>query len=99
MRGTLAVPATFWLTLGLYPIWGLAQQFALQNFIARNLVGMIPSSLGLALVAAALFSASHYPRMELVVLTLVGGIFFTWIYRRHPNLWAVGIALQVMHGG
>ena len=29
-----------------------------------------------------------------MVLTLGAGFFFTLIYRRHPNLWAVGI----LHG-
>ena len=38
-----------------------------------------------------MFAASHYPRLELVVLTFVAGIFLTLIYRRAPNLWAIGI--------
>ena len=86
------LPVTFWLTLALYPIWGIAQQFALQNFIARNVAGFIKAPLMLAFVAAILFAISHYPRLELVGLTLVAGTIFTMIYRRHPNIWAVGTA-------
>jgi membrane protease YdiL (CAAX protease family) len=90
--GSLTLPATFWVTLALYPVWGVAQQFALQNLIARNFVGVFSNPTALAVAAAVLFGISHYPRLELVVLTLISGIFFTLIYRRRPNLWAVGIA-------
>lgn len=86
------LPKTFWLTVALYPIWGIAQQFALQNFIANNLTGLVSRPLFLAVSAALLFAVSHYPRLELVALSLVAGVFFTLIYRKTPNLWAVGTA-------
>jgi hypothetical protein len=89
--GTLPLPTTFWLTAGLYPVWGIAQQFALQNLIARNLRELLRRPAAIALVATLLFSGAHYPRLGLVALTLVAGFFFTWIYQRQPNLWAVGI--------
>lgn len=89
--GTLPLPATFWITLAVYPIWGIAQQFALQNLIARNLAGPMRNPVAIAVTASVLFAASHYPRLELVALTFGAGIFFTLIYRRFPNLWAVGI--------
>ena len=40
--GRLPLPRTFWLVLALYPLWGLAQQFALQDMVARNLRALIP---------------------------------------------------------
>lgn len=86
------LPRTFWLTVALYPVWGIAQQFALQNLIARNIAGLLSGPLAIAAVAALLFAISHYPRLELVALTFVAGIIFTLIYRRFPNLWAVGTA-------
>lgn len=91
-----SLPGAFWMTIALYPVWGVAQQFALQNFIAKNLSCVLPNRLGLAVGASALFGVSHYPRLELVALTFVGGIFFTLIYRKFPNLWAVGIAHGVL---
>jgi len=94
--GSLALPRTFWLTVALYPIWGVAQQFALQNLIARNLVGVLSNPLAIAGVSSALFGMSHYPRLDLMLLTLVAGVFFTLIYRRLPNLWAVGIVHGVL---
>jgi len=90
------LPGTFWLSLALYPIYGIAQQFALQSLVARNLAGWIANPIALAGVAAGLFAVSHYPRGELVLLTGIGGWCMTWIYRRIPNLWAVGIAHGVL---
>jgi membrane protease YdiL (CAAX protease family) len=86
------LPRTFWLTAALYPVWGIAQQFALQNLIARNIAGVVSKRLAIAALAALLFAASHYPRLELVALTFVAGIFFTLNYLRYPNLWVVGTA-------
>lgn len=94
--GSLALPGTFWVTLLLYPAWGTTQQFALQNLIARNLAGLLSKPLAVALVASTLFSVSHFPRLELVVLTFVAGVFFTLIHRRFPNLWAVGIVHGIL---
>ena len=92
LAGSVARPWGFWLTLALYPIWGTMQQFALQNLIARNVAGLVSHPAAVAGVAATLFAASHVPRWPLVSLTLVSGFFFTLVYRRVPNLWAVGIA-------
>ncbi len=89
--GSFPLPKTFWLTLGLYPVWGTAQQFALQNFIARNLTGLLSHPVAIAGAAAVLFAASHSPRGTLVVLALFAGFLFTLVYQRFPNLWAVGI--------
>lgn len=93
---SLKLPWTFWLTVALYPLWGIAQQFALQNLIARNLAGLLPNRFALAGVSATLFGAAHYPRLPLVLLTLVSGFFFTVIHRRVPNLWAVGIVHGIL---
>ncbi|MDX1562169.1 MAG: CPBP family glutamic-type intramembrane protease, partial [Gammaproteobacteria bacterium] len=93
---TLNWSAGFWLTLLLYPIWGTAQQFALQNLIARNLTGLLSNPLAIAVAAAALFSVSHFPRYDLMFLTLFAGVFLTLGYRREPNLWAVGIVHGVL---
>ena len=90
--GSPGLPHTFWLTLVLYPVWGIAQQFALQNLIANNVAGFVARPPAIALLAAILFAVSHYPRLELVTLTLVAGFFFTWIYRKAPNLWVIGTA-------
>jgi len=93
---SLHLPLSFWLTVGVYPVWGIAQQFALQNLLARNLRPLLPHPAAVALVASVLFAVAHYPRMDLVVLTFIAGFFFTLIYGRYPNLWAVGIAHGIL---
>ena len=94
--GTIDLPRTFWLTLALYPLWGTAQQFALQNLLARNVYAFTSNMLVVSIVAAILFGASHYPRWWLVALTAGAGFPFTILYRRFPNLWAVGIAHGIL---
>ena len=94
--GTITFPHTFWLTLLLYPLWGTAQQFALQNLLARNVYAFTSNLLVVSVVASVLFGASHYPRWWLVALTAAAGFPFTILYRRFPNLWAVGIAHGIL---
>jgi len=86
--GSVSLPMTFWLTLGLYPVWGIAQQFALQNLIAKNLNGFLSHPVAVACASAMLFGMAHYPRGVLVLATILAGFFFTLIYQRFPNLWA-----------
>ncbi len=89
-------PRTFWLAVVLYPVWGIAQQFALQNLLARNLRTLVRPRVVRALLAAGLFGLAHVPLIPIVVLTLVGGFFLTWIYEHRPNLWAAGCVHGVL---
>ena len=68
--GPLSLPPTFWLVLALYPLWGIAQQFALQNLLARNVAALVPNRYAIAAIAAVLFAVAHYPRLDLVGLTI-----------------------------
>ena len=89
--GRWALPATFWVALFLYLPYGIAQQFALQALITKNLRALIgPQSVRILLVAV-LFSAVHFPNQSLMILALIAGLGFTWIYEQHPNLPAIGI--------
>ncbi len=88
----------FWLSLLLLPLWGLTQQYILQGFIYRRLqiiLGAEKKSL-LIFLAALLFALVHAPNLPLMFLTLVGGLIWTWVYERAPNLWALGISHGVM---
>ncbi|MBN1673527.1 MAG: CPBP family intramembrane metalloprotease [Kiritimatiellae bacterium] len=96
LRHRLPLPVTFWLVFALYPLWGLAQQFALQVLITRNLRGVVPRLPFRVLAASALFSASHFPNYPLMALTFLAGLGFTWLYERHRNLWAVGLAHGIL---
>ncbi len=73
-----------------YFLWALAQQFALQNMLVKNLANL-PSGVAAA-TAAALFGAVHLPRWPLALLCFAGGFGFTLVYRRFSNLYAVALA-------
>lgn len=60
-------PRTFCLAVILYPVWGIAQQFALQNLLARNLRTLVRPRVVRALLTAALFGLAHMPLIPIVV--------------------------------
>ena len=88
----------FWLSLLVVPFWGLTQQYILQGFIYRRLKRIFPAqnSYIIILMAAVLFALVHVPNLPLMFLTLVGGIVWTWVYARAPNLFVLGLSHGVM---
>lgn len=90
------LPVEFWYVLALYPLWGAAQQFVLQNFIAENLVHAVPSLTIRSLITATLFACAHLPSVELAVLTFIAGFCFTYLYHFYRNLFALGIAHGIL---
>jgi hypothetical protein len=92
VMGRLPLPDSFWLIVLLYPVYGIAQQVALQVLLNRNLRDLLPSLVIRAGVVSLLFSAAHIPNWGLVGLTWCAGAVFTWIYERHPNVLAIGVA-------
>ena len=89
--GRLPPPAGFWLILALYPAWGLAQNFLLNAMLARNLRARL-SEPAVVAVSTLLFSASHVPDLPIMGLTLLIAPIWLVLYRRHPNLWVLGVA-------
>ena len=85
------IPLTFWLVVALYPLWGIAQQFALQALLTKNLRAMVRHPVTQALCVAVLFSLAHFPNAWLMVLVFPAGLVFTLIFERHPNIWAIGL--------
>jgi hypothetical protein len=64
--------------------WGGAQQFALQTVVfneSRTVAGR-----GAVLLAAAIFACLHLPNPFLIIVTLIGGLAWCWIYSRYPNI-------------
>ncbi len=88
----------FWLSLLVVPFWGLTQQYILQGFIYRRLQRIFPAqnSYIIILIAAVLFALVHAPNLPLMLLTLIGGIVWTWVYARAPNLFVLGLSHGVM---
>ncbi len=98
VTGSLHFGQRFWLSLLLLPWWGLTQQYILQGFIYRRLklmVGAEKNALTIFL-AALLFALVHAPNAPLMLLTLIGGLVWTWVYSRAPNLLALGLSHALM---
>lgn len=88
----------FWLSLIVLPLWGLTQQYILQAFIYRRLKLILGATNTTAIIflAAFLFALVHAPNLPLMLLTLIGGLVWTWVYERAPNLVALGLSHAVM---
>lgn len=79
------------LGLALYLPWGFFQQYLLNGYLLNRLeVALSPAkSAGLA---SALFSLAHLPNWFLMLSTLALGLAANLVYRRHKNLYFLGIA-------
>jgi membrane protease YdiL (CAAX protease family) len=76
----------------LYLPWALLQQFLLQFYLAGRLHALLPYRLAIACTALA-FSAVHFPRVLVMALTVVAGVFWASNYRRYRRL----LPLTVSH--
>ncbi|MCC7397890.1 MAG: CPBP family intramembrane metalloprotease [Planctomycetes bacterium] len=95
-RGHLAVDLHLAITLLLYPLWGIAQQFLVLALFANGLDRLgLPRAAVLA-VATLGFGAAHVPNWQLVAATLVLGAWCTVLFFRHRNLWPLGLAHGVL---
>ncbi len=95
LLGHWPFPVGFWLVLGLYPVWAVAQQFLLCAVLTRGLAHWLPHR-AIPPAAGGLFALAHLPDLPLVGLTLVAGTMFTALYQRRPNLWVQGIGHAVL---
>jgi membrane protease YdiL (CAAX protease family) len=94
--------------LVLLPLSGIVQQYLLQGFIYRRIrealtgrsleedtlnKARVPLA---AFLAAACFAMIHAPNILLTVLTFTGGLIWSLIYERAPNILALGISHGLM---
>jgi len=93
----------FWTNALATPLWALVQQYVLQAFIYRRVrFLLLDDSLApderkkrvrLAILAtAAIFSTAHAPNLSLMTLTFAGGLMWSWVYERAPNLFAIALS-------
>jgi membrane protease YdiL (CAAX protease family) len=105
--GSLQSKNRSWTILISLPLWGLMQQYILQAFIYRRLrFILVPEQLSLnekalrvrlaIFAAAALFALVHAPNLPLMALSLTGGLIWSWVYERAPNLFALGLSHCLM---
>ena len=95
------------LLLAALPFWGLLQQYVLQAFIYRRLKLILLASQMSAerqaertrvaiVIAALLFGLIHAPNWPLMMLTLIAGLVWCWVYEHAPNLYAIAISHGLM---
>jgi len=103
LTGSFHRTSHFWTNLAFLPVWGLMQQYVLQGFIYRRMRFLIVDDtatpgerkrrVNLAILAtAAIFSLAHAPNLMLMLLTMIGGLMWSWVYERAPNLWVLGVS-------
>jgi membrane protease YdiL (CAAX protease family) len=76
--------------------WGLLQQYVLQSFINRRAQIIWGPGLVSVIVTAVVFAGLHFPNPWLMVVTLIGGLVWAFVYQRAPNLFALAISHSLM---
>jgi membrane protease YdiL (CAAX protease family) len=79
------------LALFAYLPWGVVQQYMINGYFL-NRFDRAFSPRAAAWLTAVLFAAAHTPNWFLMAVALVGGWCATQVYRRHRNLYFLGIA-------
>jgi CAAX prenyl protease-like protein len=93
----------FWATALWAPVWALIQQYASQAFVYRRVRFLLLGDGGAPgkqkrrtelaiLLNAAIFSSAHAPNLSLMTLTFAGGLIWSWVYERAPNLPAIALS-------
>lgn len=75
-----------------YVLWTIYQQFLLQDYFMDRLMRLVSNEAVAVTIAGTLFAAAHLPNLVLTAATLFWGIVSCALFRRHRNLWALGLA-------
>ena len=78
-----------------YVIWAVGQQFLLQSYFYLRFEQLFGGRAAVV-VSSVLFSLLHLPNLPLTGLTLVGGFFFTEMFRTYRSLYPLAIAHALM---
>ena len=81
--------------LGLYPVWGVFQQYLMVDLIAGNLNKLAVHKLNkfwIILLTSLIFSFVHYPNLFLIIFTFSMEVVFMTVFMKWRNLWALGLA-------
>ena len=91
-NGYIIINQNFMITLFLYLLWGILQQFIIQSMIIRNIKDIFNiDKILLLILSAVLFSIVHINNKTLLILTFFIGLIWTHIYLEHKNIIPIGI--------
>jgi membrane protease YdiL (CAAX protease family) len=76
--------------------WGLFQQYVLQSFINRRAQIVWDRGARSVMLTALIFAFLHFPNPWLMLVTLIGGVVWAFVYQRAPNLFALALSHSVM---
>jgi membrane protease YdiL (CAAX protease family) len=79
-----------------YACWAMFQQFVLQSYFFTRLESGLQSGRAVVLSCASLFSLLHIPNPALMLATFFAGLFFCELFRRHRNLYSLGVAHAIL---
>ncbi len=99
-RGNSLMRPEMILLLPIYPLWGIIQQLIFQGILHRALLVLAPANWMALILNSLAFGAVHLYdwRIELLLLTLVAGFFWSWFYQRCPNIWVLGVSHGILAG-
>jgi membrane protease YdiL (CAAX protease family) len=76
--------------------WGLVQQYALQAFLNRRAQIVWGKGARSVLLVSAVFALAHLPNPALTAVTFAGGLVWSAVYQRAPNLPALAVSHALM---
>ncbi len=81
-----------WLSLLLYPLWGVVQQWLVQALVVDNVRALLGWSLPACMALGGLgFGIIHLEHPLLVAATGVLGAVYVALFQRYRNLWPLGV--------
>ncbi len=77
-----------------YFVWAFFQQYFFQSFFNNRLKDAFGDVRWTVLLNAFIFGSVHWPNLFLSVVTFVAGIFWSFSFRKNPNL----VTISISHG-